>query len=270
MVGVEQNEKTMKKKQQEIEIVKDGVQSVIPKKDFSIETLMSQAIEKNTPVETMERLLAVRRELKAEYSKEQFDKDMANFQGNCPIIKKTKAGGKTKGGYVAYYYAPLESIVSQTKEYIKSNNFSYSIQTQTLADKVKVTCTVKHIFGHSESSDVEVPLGTRTDIMSASQVVASALTFAKRYAFCNAFGILTGDDDDDSNSTKVEKEVVHNVIPMSVKTIIANQITRLGHDFKDPAIKTIVHQLTDLELVEGNFQEISNRLEVLINEKNGK
>ena len=34
--------------------------------------------------------------------------------------------------------------------------------------------------------------------MNEAQKAASALTFAKRYSFCNAFGILTGDEDDDS------------------------------------------------------------------------
>src|SRR3990167_3791525 len=37
--------------------------------------------------------------------------------------------------------------------------------------------------------------------MNAAQKVASALTYAKRYAFCNAFGILTGDADDDARLT---------------------------------------------------------------------
>jgi len=44
---------------------------------------------------------------------------------------------------------------------------------------------------------MEVPLGNKTSVMSQTQVVAAALTFAKRYAFCNAFGIMTGDDDNE-------------------------------------------------------------------------
>lgn len=166
------------------------------------EALIAQAIDKGVSVDTMERLLAMRRELKAERAKELFDQDMAAFQGECPVIKKTKAGGQTNSGKVAYYYAPLDSIVSQVKDLIQEHGFSYSVKTETKEEGVKVTCVVKHEAGHSEESTVEVPLGSKTNVMSASQVVASAITFAKRYAFCNAFGILTGDDDDDSNTTK--------------------------------------------------------------------
>ncbi len=63
---------------------------------------------------------------------------------------------------------------------------------------IKVALTVKHTSGHSEVTCVELPLGNKTRIMSQTQVEAAALTFAKRYAFCNAFGILTGDEDTDA------------------------------------------------------------------------
>ena len=163
------------------------------------EALIAQAIEKNVPVETMERLLVMRRELKAEYAKEQFDNAMSAFQAACPTITKTKSVF-TKSGVKAYSYAPLEAIVAQVKELLKTYGFSYAVQTETLDGSVKATCIVKHRFGHSESSSIAVPLGNKTDIMSQTQVVAAALTFAKRYAFCNAFGILTGDEDTDANA----------------------------------------------------------------------
>ena len=39
-------------------------------------------------------------------------------------------------------------------------------------------------------------------MMSDSQKYAGALTFAKRYAFCNAFGILTADEDIDGHAAR--------------------------------------------------------------------
>jgi hypothetical protein len=58
-------------------------------------------------------------------------------------------------------------------------------------------------MGHSQESDFTVPIDEKA-FMNAPQKVASALTFAKRYAFCNAFGILTGDEDNDGQSVKVK------------------------------------------------------------------
>jgi hypothetical protein len=178
-------------------------QSVLPIKG-EVETLIAQAIDKNVPVETMERLLVMRRELKAEFAKEAFDKAMSEFQAGCPTIGKTKCV-YTKAGNKAYSYAPLESIVAQVKGLLKEHGFSYAVQTETKEGMVKVTCIAKHKYGHTEPSSVEVPLGNKTDIMSQTQVVAAALTFAKRYAFCNAFGILTGDEDTDASSMPTDK-----------------------------------------------------------------
>jgi hypothetical protein len=191
-------------KKQQVEVIdkpKKSKEISAYKENLSIENLLITAVKQGTPVETMERLLAMRKDLKQEQAKEAFGKAMAKFQSECPIIKKKKAGGKTKQGTIAYYYAPLDSIISQVRGLLTSNGFSYSIQTKTNKDSVKAICTAKHELGHSESSDMTVPL-SGTNIMSAPQITAAALTFAKRYAFCNAFGIMTGDDDIDDMQNK--------------------------------------------------------------------
>jgi hypothetical protein len=150
----------------------------------------------------MERLLAMRRELKAEWAKEEFDRAMSAFQADCPTIEKTK-GVKTKSGIVAYKYAPIESIVSQVKAFLKKHGFSYLTNMELIENgtiKVRVAIKVTHSGGHSAITAMTVPLGNKTDMMSQTQVVASAQTFAKRYAFCNAFGILTGEEDNDAHT----------------------------------------------------------------------
>jgi len=168
------------------------------------EVLITQAIQQGVPVETMERLLAMRKEIKAEYAKEQFDIAMAQLQMAIPIIKKTKSVS-TKSGAVAYSYAPLDSIAYQVKDVLKRYGFSYAIKTQTDEKNVTATCIAKHSAGHAEESSMTVPLGTKTAVMSDTQVVAAALTFAKRYAFCNVFGILTGDGDNDGQKVGEQK-----------------------------------------------------------------
>ena len=184
--------------------------------DGSVEFLIAKAIDKDTPVETMEKLLAMRREYRAEKAKEAFDDAMAKFQAACPTIKKEKPV-KDRNGKLLYAYAPLESIVEQVKDKITEHGFSYLIKTEVLDNGVKgvkVTCIVKHKFGHSEESTMEVPLGQGTQIMSAPQVTASATTFAKRYAFNNAFGIMTGDEDNDAQ-TAVKPEPTYHPDPQT-------------------------------------------------------
>lgn len=168
-----------------------------PKMELSVESLIAQAITNGTPVDTMERLLAMRREIRAEQAKEAFDEAMANFQRECPVIIKDKEVKEKDGKTVRYKFAPLDSIVEQTKEYIAKNGLSYAIQVRQTDKMLTVVCIVKHKLGHSEESALGIPIGSE-QFMSEVQKYGARVTFAKRYAFCNAFGIMTGDDDTDA------------------------------------------------------------------------
>ena len=167
---------------------------------FSPEALIKKAIDAKVNVGTMERLLAMRKELKEEWAKSEFFREMAELQSELPPIKKTRQV-RNKDGTLRYTYAPLEDIVLQVKDLIKKHNFSYQINSEVIGDRVKAICIVRHIEGHSEQSSFEVGID-KEGYMSEPQKYASALTFAKRYAFCNAFGIMTADEDDDAISVK--------------------------------------------------------------------
>jgi hypothetical protein len=161
----------------------------------NIEALLSKAVDANSAVDVLERLAVMRREMKAEQAKEAFDHAMAEFQAECPVINK---GKQVKGGKFAYNYAPLDAIVSETKELLRRHGFSYTLTAKVEEKWVTAIVRVKHSAGHAEESEFKVPIDPDS-YMNAPQKFASALTFAKRYAFCNSFGILTGDVDDDAH-----------------------------------------------------------------------
>lgn len=259
----------------------------IVKKEVSIEALLSQAIDKGVPVETMERLLAMRTQLKREAAKEAFDMAMAKFQAECPVIQKTKA--VRNNGQIVYKYEPIEGIVSQVRLPLRDNGFSYSTGMELKELGVKVTVKVTHELGHSEETSMEVPFGAKTGIMSHSQVTAAATTFAKRYAFCNAFGILTGDEDTDATPVrmapyKVERDIdAQDDEPQGkrVQTPEVDELTTqkqeimsilqsMGHTKELLSKKTYVTRLieskTNIRLVDENIPDILERLRFLIAE----
>ncbi len=164
----------------------------------SVDQMITKAIEQNLPVETMERVLAMRTQLKAEWAKERFDHAMAECQGEIPVIEKSKQARDETKGKDLYRYAPLEAIVKVAGPVIAKHGFSYSFKTENGTDRVKASCVVKHVDGHSEESVMETSLCTKTPIMSDPQQIAATVTFNKRYAFMNAFGITTGGEDDES------------------------------------------------------------------------
>jgi len=178
-----------------------------------LEIISSAVLSGNLPVETIEKLMNLQDRWEVKKAKKEYDEAMAKFQCDCPIIKKTKPV-KDRTKTIIYNYAPLDSIVAQTKHLIAKHGLSYSIQTEIVGvngeTKIMATVKVSHTAGHTETSTFGVPVEHRLSsegksLMSAPQEFGSALTFAKRYAFCNAFGILTGDEDNDA-TTAAKKE----------------------------------------------------------------
>lgn len=232
----------------------------------TVETFISQAIQQNVPIETLERLLAMRDKVKAEKAKEAFISAMSKFQADCPVIEKKKSVMNKDGQSVRYKYAPLDTIVSQVKSVLGANGLSYTVDVRQEEAFITAVCKVTHEMGHSETSAFKVPIDTE-GYMSAPQKYASALTFAKRYAFCNALGILTGDEDNDAHSDekKVEKES-----PVNEKGKIMHLLKLLGVDTsKKDKLPAEILRLSGVELSNDPevLKEIRTRLEILVKEK---
>ena len=222
------------------------------------EALIAQAIDKGVPVETMERLLNMRRELKAEYAKEAYDSAMAAFQGECPVIEKKK-DAKNRDGKVMYAYAPLDSIIKQVGPIIGRHGLSYTFKTENKPDRVTVTCIVKHREGHSEESTMETSLATKTDIMSGPQVIAATVTFNKRYAFVNAFGIMTGDEDTDAAIPDDDKKrALLDSARKMIGTADIAQLREYGKKLKASAKYTEDQKAELLDLVDGRMAELKS------------
>lgn len=169
---------------------------VSPVPAFNIESIFQLAIERQGTAEVLERLMGIRRELNAEASKKAFDEAMAAFQAECPPVVKTKSVS-TNAHTKAYSYAPLEAVIAAVKPYLEKHGFSFAFDTDTSSQPgwVIAKCDVTHCGGHSISKAAKFPLGTKTGIMSETQVYAAALTFATRRVFQNAFGIVCEGED---------------------------------------------------------------------------
>ncbi len=163
------------------------------------EALIMKGIENNLPVESLERLLAMRETLKAEQAKEAFFMALAQFQADCPIIVKNKKVMQKNSNQVRYAYASLDSIISQISPLLKEHGLSYMFKSESREGAIIQSCEVHHYMGHVEVSSFTIPIDV-DGYMGDAQKSGSASSYAKRYALTNAFGILTSDQDDDAQS----------------------------------------------------------------------
>lgn len=252
-------------------IVVPAVPAEVQSNVASVETLLSQAVANNVPIETMERLLAMRDRMLAERAKAAFVQAITQFQAECPVIEKTKKVLNKNATTVRYMYAPMDSIITQIKEPLGRAQLSYRFETVQEKDvkEIKAICHITHVLGHTESSYFSVPIGS-TEFMTSPQAFASALTFAKRYALLNALGISTGDEDTDATDVKKEPEA------KSDKSKIIFLLKSLGKDIntKDGKIdaKKVEKAVLDtvhFKLEDKNFKQIVEHLEIEVRNKNG-
>lgn len=153
--------------------------------------LLVLAVKQNASVDTLERLMVVRKELRAEAAATAFHEAMSAFQAECPIIVKSQPGHEQR-----YYYAPLEVIVKVVTPFLVKHGFSHKEDAVVTENWVEAIVTVTHRHGHSTTTRFKVPTETKAG-MSPQQKYGAAMTYATRYAFCAAFGIRTGELDTD-------------------------------------------------------------------------
>lgn len=132
---------------------------------------------------------------------------LSAFQAECPVIKKTQIVYNKDGRTIRFRFAPIGQIVKQVGEFLTKHGLSYDFSDAKVipfaeADGgpyLELTCNVHHSGGHSRAFPFR-SLIENNDFMNATQHAGSANSYAKRYAFCNAFGIMTADEDTDGIS----------------------------------------------------------------------
>jgi len=177
-------------------------------KEVDVNVIMS-ALEKGADISLIEKLIDLKMKVDQQKAEVEIRKAIANFQGEMPIVAKTKVV-HNRDGSLRYKYAPIDEIVKISAPILAKHGLSVTIDTQFNEHNVVVTAIVQHIHGGERKSSFIIPI-MKSDYMNDAQAVASALTYAKRYAYCNVLGIMIGDEDDDAQAVSKEDETKQEV-----------------------------------------------------------
>jgi hypothetical protein len=162
------------------------------------QALLKSAVEHGAGIETLERLVALAAEVRAQAAKDAWLDAMAKFQRDCPAIRKTKnAKIQTRGGgWYSYAYAPLDEVMRVILPILGPLGLSVSYRVRHEPDRVMASCRISHDMGHAEESgEVAMPIvqGDGTGATPA-QRVGIATSYAKRYALLAIIGLAPEDD----------------------------------------------------------------------------
>jgi hypothetical protein len=174
----------------------------------SIAALLHLAIEKNVPVETLEKLVALHERVSDRAAAREFAEAMSAFQAECPPIAKTSTAKiATRGGTsYSYAYAELDEIARTINPILARHGLSYSWDTEVADKSLTVICTARHVNGHSVPAKITLPIDNAS-AMSDQQKVKGAMTFGQRCTVISVFGITTADPDHDGASVASLKPV---------------------------------------------------------------
>jgi len=183
----------------------------------------------------------IRREERTEIASMAFNEAFADMQPSLPAVGKR---GKSNNGA----YATWDDIQAAINPVLHANGFGLMFKTDTSGDRVKVTAILRHRAGHSESTEFELKpdkSGNKQDV----HAVASAVSYAKRYAAGALLNIQTGGEDDDGNAAAGQS-----VDESDVKAFVAKvdkHKASLARLLKAVGAETI-HGLTPKQLKDAN------------------
>ena len=181
---------------------KKEVQVIENEEAKTIESALIEIVQrKDIDPERLEKFLDLQIKMEDRQSQKELFSALALFQGECPIIKKTK---KVEFKSVKYSYSPLDEIIHIIKPIMLKHGLSFTFNVVTEADQNKLVTAIRHKGGAVVEYDYYYESIHDDQRMNDAQRRKSALTFAKRAALENALGIATADEDDDARrSTEV-------------------------------------------------------------------
>lgn len=173
-----------------------------------LEVIVAIAKDPTVPLDRMQQVMAMQRELEKDKAEREFIQAMFAAQGDMPRVTKDKQNDHTK-----QWYATLEKVSREIDPVARKNGFviSYGTADSPLANHYRTVADVSHIGGHTKryfldlESDVLGPSGKPNK--NKVQGVSSSISFARRVLKLLIFDVVPVGDDQDGNLRKLRAQV---------------------------------------------------------------
>lgn len=162
--------------------------------------LLSMAVSSGADIEKLEKLMALHERWDANEARKAFVTALAAFKSEPLTITKDKHVSFGKEGYkTEYSHATLGNITDIISARLSQHGLSYRWATEQVDGKIKVTCTLMHSLGHSESVSLESGADT-SGAKNSIQAIGSAISYLQRYTLMAITGCAAQDQDDDGRT----------------------------------------------------------------------
>lgn len=158
------------------------------------------AVRRGATVEELNGLMALQERFEKNEASKAFNISFAAFKSEAVQIIKAKR--VDAGPLAGKKYAELYSVVNAVTPALSKHGLSASWKlTKDDPQWIEVSCTIKHILGHSESVSMGGPPDTG-GAKSAIQARASTVSYLQRYTLKAICGVSEQGDDTDGKPAK--------------------------------------------------------------------
>lgn len=159
--------------------------------------LLRIAVESGADLDRLERLMELQEKWEASEARKAYNVAFAAFKAEAVQIIRGRT--VTSGPLAGRSYAELHDVVDAVTPALSRHGLSAAWKlTRDEKDWLEVTCSLKHVGGHSESVSMGGP-PDQGGAKNALQARASTKTYLERYTLKAICGIAEGGDDDDGD-----------------------------------------------------------------------
>jgi len=160
-----------------------------------IHPMVATILARNPDAATLRELMGMQREWEANEARKAYAAALVSLKRDLPTVIArdatvdfTSAKGRTR-----YTHTSLAAAMDAITEPLTAHGFSLAwTPATTEKGAVRVTCTLTHAQGHSESATMDAPPDT-SGSKNPAQAIASTVTLLSRYTALSLLGIATAD-----------------------------------------------------------------------------
>ncbi len=156
--------------------------------------MLQQAVDRGLDPETIRQLMDLSDRHAATQARMAYTQALVDLKRDLPTVlgrDKTVDFASSKGR-VHYTHTSLAAVMDAVTEPLTRHGFTLAWSPATDGPLVRVTCTLTHARGHSESATLSSPSDT-SGSKSPAQAIASTITLLQRYSALAILGIATAD-----------------------------------------------------------------------------
>jgi len=173
--------------------------------DLDLAAVITKAVELNTPIETINRLWEMKKEMMRIQAEQEFNDALSRLQAATGRISADATNPQTRSQYASY--AALDRVL---RPLYTAEGLAISFDTGDAKkeDDVRVLAYVSHKGGFTKTYTADMDasgLGPKgAPLMTKTHARGAAMSYGMRYLLKLIFNVAVGEDDIDGNTTKTK------------------------------------------------------------------